>query len=269
MATNFYSLEEAAAKLGKTVGELEEMVKKGAFQEFKEGNRLVLSRKQVDQAASSGDDMIPLADSGELSLDPKGGSSAAGTASGTKEKSGISIFEADELEEADANAQTQITQTAAGTALGDPNASGSGLLGLTREADDTSIGGGILEDVYGDKGGSGDGTKAPESAGAPGGDLFEQSAVPSDVSAAMAGAGMAMIAAEPYDGAGSGLVGGLSLVMILVAALGMVVTISALGGVDLLGLVAALGPNALIVLGGAAVAALLFAGIGWFLGSKS
>jgi hypothetical protein len=71
-----------------------------------------------------------------------GGSTMGGSRSG----SGISVFSADEVEHADPGAQTAISSPE-----GDINlegiGSGSGLLDLTRESDDTSLGAEILDEI--------------------------------------------------------------------------------------------------------------------------
>lgn len=61
MAKMFYSLEEAAAKLGKSEAEVKQMAASGQLQEFRDRDRLVFKREQVDLLAG-GDDAIPLAD---------------------------------------------------------------------------------------------------------------------------------------------------------------------------------------------------------------
>jgi hypothetical protein len=68
-----------------------------------------------------------------------------------RQSSGISIFDADEVDEADPSAQTIMADIpgsgADGLAL-DSVGSGSGLLDLTREADDTSLGAELLDEIY-------------------------------------------------------------------------------------------------------------------------
>ena len=68
MAKMFYSLEEAAKRLGKSPDEVKAMAGKGVLTEFRDGDRLIFKVDQVDLLApdSEGDDainMIPLADS--------------------------------------------------------------------------------------------------------------------------------------------------------------------------------------------------------------
>ena len=64
MAKMFYTLDEAASKLGKSEAQLKEMVARGELQEFRDRDRLMFKVEQVDLLAG-GDDFIPLAESGE------------------------------------------------------------------------------------------------------------------------------------------------------------------------------------------------------------
>jgi excisionase family DNA binding protein len=268
MAKLFYTVDEAAKRLGKSVDEVREMAASGQLQEFRDRDKLVFKREQVDLLAGGDEESgsIPLADSGEISIveDSKagsGGPSGAATG-GTKERSGISIFEADELEEADASAQTQVTASVQGLPAGDPGASGSGILGVTR-SEDTSLGAGLLEDVYGDKG---DSAIGPAVGAGGGGALFESAGVASDVSGAGMPA-MAMIAAEPYDGTWSGIAGGIALAMVIIVALSVaVVLLSITGGLGPLGFLA---ENFMPVVGGMAGLVAVCALVGMVLGKKS
>lgn len=237
MAKMFYTLEEAAQKLGKSEDELREMAERGEIQEFRDGDRLMFKRDQIDlltdddgsgETDDGGDEILGLADSGELepmSLSSSqsstgidlGGDSAAGAASGidlagssageqsgsmigladsamldgpttdpkpaddedtgsssdlavgfdessddiggdlggdlagdTGEGTGISIFDADDTEDVDPAAQTNVEAEIETPEFAmDSGGSGSGLLDLTRESDDTSLGADLLDDVYG------------------------------------------------------------------------------------------------------------------------
>lgn len=231
MAKMFYSIEEAAEKLGKSANEVRDLVTSGQLQEFRDRDRLMFKREQVDLLAGGGESGagIPLADSkggSGLSLaleDSSGGGSGeiALDDAGSKEKSGISIFDTESTEEGDANAVTRITsaQTAPELSL-ESVGSGSGLLDLTREGDDTSLGADLLDDVYK---GEEEGATA-DTQGSSG--LFEPTSAASDVSAGAAAApAMAMIAAEPYDGAGSGLAGGAALAAVVICGFALVATV--------------------------------------------
>ncbi|MEL7473140.1 MAG: helix-turn-helix domain-containing protein [Planctomycetota bacterium] len=364
MAKLFYSLEEAAQRLGKSEDEVKEMASSGQLQEFRDRDRLVFKREQVDLLAGGGDadmgDGVSLADTGADPLagssiglaesgvagfdlsgsgsfgsmsDPAGGSSgtdmggapapapptpeesripladsgagdmdlsASGTGSGLDlggesgagglglgassglsgidlggssagdgASTGISIFDADETEDADPAAQTQISDD-----LGyvpefaqDAGASGSGLLDLTREADDTSLGADLLEDLYGGSETMGEDEAAnvgEESA------LFESTGAESDVSAVGAAAGVAAGAlayVEEVDGVWSGLSGGLAIGATLTLAFTMAIAILSMIG-DRAGLVATVGSNMWMYIGICAGVTLLAAGVGFVLGRK-
>ncbi|MGD9690063.1 MAG: helix-turn-helix domain-containing protein [Phycisphaerales bacterium] len=255
MAKMFYTLEETAKRLGVSVDEVRTMVSSGRLQEYRDRNNLVFKREQVDILAGDDADpaVIPLAsDSGEITLAPedsKGGSSMPGSTPGsTKERSGISIFEPEEGEDIDPSAQTQVSPAAGGT-IGDPGGSGSGLLGLTQEADDTSLGGNLL--------GGAAPAASPGDTGA-GGALFEPAGVASDVSS---GGGGVLVMAEPYDGPGSGLVGGLAFAMVLILATLLVAVLFAMSGGG--GLVTMLGEGLWMWVGIFAGLAVVGGVVGW------
>lgn len=281
MAKMFYSLEEAAERLGKSAEEVKQMASSGQLQEFRDRDRLMFKREQVDLlsgdpgASKGGSGMIPLADSagnsgiglqledssggsGTIELDDPAPVSASAKAN---ERSGISIFDTESTDEGDPSAVTRITETGGGELTLDSVGSGSGLLDLTREADDTSLGADLLEDVY----------KPDDGDDVGGGALFESTAAPSDVAAAAAAAGMpmmGMVAAEPYDGAGSGWGGGLALGAVLITAVAMVSSLFGLMGAEnpLAGL---FNGNVMIWVGIFAGVLVVFALIGWVLGKRT
>ncbi|MEO1512490.1 MAG: hypothetical protein AAFU70_10475, partial [Planctomycetota bacterium] len=158
MAKMFYSVGEAAEKLGMSEGQVNDLISSGQLQEFRDGDRVMLKVDQVDLLAGGDEDdadgLIPLADSAD-DLEPIGlASSGSGTGSMLDDDpsagTGISIFDADSegTEEADPAAQTQITSSTP-TFPPDPAASGSGLGNIALESDDTSLGADFLDDVYG------------------------------------------------------------------------------------------------------------------------
>ncbi|MCX5660548.1 MAG: hypothetical protein NTW19_12615, partial [Planctomycetota bacterium] len=187
MAKKFYSLEEAADKLDMSTEQVKELAKEKKLEQFRNGDKLMFKVEQVDavaggsKAGSGGP--IDLADSGEsdaiklsedsaaskadsLSLaddtdvadaiEPATGKTHLGKPAGRskedpKQATGVSVFDADEIEAAEPNAQTQVT-TPASTAdeelALESVGSGSGLLDLTRESDDTSLGAELLDEIY-------------------------------------------------------------------------------------------------------------------------
>jgi hypothetical protein len=288
MAKMFYSIEEAAQRLNKSEAEVREMASSGQLQEFRDRDRLMFKREQVDLLAGGsvgkGDSgVIPLADSGGssigLTLEDSGGpGSKSGSAGGSggialdepnpKERSGISIFDTEGTEEGDPSAVTRITETRAGAdeLTLESVGSGSGLLDLTREADDTSLGADLMEDVY--KPDAEGGVAASDTQGSSG--LFETTAAPSDVAAAAAAGvpAVGMVAAEPYDGAASGWTGGLALGATLVTALAVAGVLMGLMGAEnpLAQLVSA---NLWAVIGIMALLMIIFAAVGWALGRRT
>ncbi len=284
MAKMFYSLEETAAKLGKSEAEVRQMASNNEITEFRDGDRLIFKVDQIDllvgddeNNASDMSSMIPLmdtnagsaiadspmapaapaapADTGMTSEEVEGSSigledsfspgasgssqglsdfdaavdlgsgladSSAGSGSGGG--SGIAVFDAEELEAADPAAQTQMTDGGLEGGLNlDQLGSGSGLMDLTRESDDTSLGAeGLLDDIY--QGGD-DASEETEV----GGDLFEGVESAPDLDAGAETAAVA-VAAEPYDAKWSGLSGGLALGMIVAGVVGMGVMIMSVMG---------------------------------------
>lgn len=292
MAKMFYSIEEAAQRLGKSPSDVQGMVASGQLQEFRGGdNKLMFKREQVDLLAgdAKGDSGMRLADSkgnsgiglsledsaggsGAIELDEPapvpaargGGVPTTGSGKGANERSGISIFDTESTEEGDPSAVTRVTESVGGELTLDSVGSGSGLLDLTRESDDTSLGADLLEDVYKpDETGT-----TGETQGASG--LFESTSAPSDVGGAAVGAGvgMGMMAAEPYDPAGSGWSGGVALGVVVMMAVAMVVSLMGLMGAEN-PLAQLIGGSLFMWVGIFAVAIVLLALIGWFLGKRA
>ncbi|MDX9910567.1 MAG: helix-turn-helix domain-containing protein [Phycisphaerales bacterium] len=268
MAKMFYTLDEAAAKLGKSPDEVKSMAESGQIQEFRDRDRLMFKVEQIDLLAGGGEeeDLLNLSDTGglePLSLASSGSGSAIGlNDSGAGAASGISIFE-DEGEQADASAQTQVTGSGVGITFDmDAAASGSGLMDLTREKDDTSLGADLLGDVY-----AGD-TQAETGLG---GELFETAdAGGGGYAAAGAGAAAAvpmLVAYDDTDAAGSGLVGGLAagMVVTLVVALTAVVFAMLGQGAPLL---QTLGDSWMPIVGGLAGLTLVLGVVSWLIAKK-
>ena len=184
MAKMFYSAEEAREKLGKTEEQLKDLVREGKLREFRDAGSVNYKVSDVDSIAAadpveatasmSGSSMLTAASasaSGEIVLEPADDSSielapsasdvmtlddsdAADTQAGLRAKEGssvpsigINVFDDDELDEhVDPLAQTAVSDVAG---LGIEGAgSGSGILDLTRESDDTSLGAELLDEIY-------------------------------------------------------------------------------------------------------------------------
>jgi len=267
MAKMFYTLEETAARLGVSEDQVKSMASSGKLQQFRDRDKLMFKRDQVDAIAGSsgstaGGTSLGLAETGagdtvDILGDTDAVSASDATESGQgtamgKTGTGISVFDTSEIEHADPRAQTQLTQSRADDeelAL-DSVGSGSGLLDLTRESDDTSLGV-ALDEIYpgGTAGGSSATGTAMESAVGSSG-VFEsalgmetaagQTAASSGLDNLAAGdsaigipttpAVMAAYDVEAYDPAGSGFGAGVLLGALVALILGLIVCISQLTG---------------------------------------
>jgi len=199
---------------------------------------------------------------GDPFADSAGGSgSGAGEGEGDKkERTGVGIFDADEMEDVDPSDMTVMSGSGSGMDI-DSLGSGSGLMDLTRESDDTSLGADFLEELS-------PGEEArEEAAGAPAeGGLFEGE----ETTGVGAGAGaVAYAPAEPYDGAGSGLVGGFSLGAVIAASLATGMLILAMLGAPDMGLIDMVASNFLPFVGGLAGVTVVLGALGFVLGKRS
>jgi len=299
MAKMFYTLEEAAGKLGMTTDEVQGLVESGQLQEFRDRDNLMFKVDQVDLLGGDDDDNIDeitLADTalggtglggtGEAVSLSSSGSGSVLSLEGTGDSTGVSIFDAEDDDEAEANAETLVSGGGiGGMALGgsgsgvggsgsgfgmDAGASGSGLAQLAFEPDDTSLGGNLLDDLASDsRGASSLGASAlGESAvgASVGGALFEGAVDTTNTFAAQgAGGAMAMPLGmvEQYDGPASGLFGGIALGSLLVLMLAMAVMILGLsGGSD--SVLAPVDQNMLyMIMGGSFGLMVVLGGVGW------
>jgi hypothetical protein len=243
MAKMFYTLEEVAAKLKRSPDDVKAMAKSGQIQEFRDRDKLMFKVDQIDLLAGSdeetGDVHLELADShagSGLSGRSGGGSgldmkedSGIGLAD-SREGTGISIFDTGHGgEEHGGNGATRAASgdTAVGMETVDDElslesvGSGSGLLDLTRESDDTSLGAELLEEVYS----SDENIEIPANASG----LFEAASGDAGVEARPGAMAMPMMV-EVYDGAGSGLGAGL-----LIGALASMICVAIVAFVGLSG----------------------------------
>ncbi|HUW83751.1 MAG TPA: helix-turn-helix domain-containing protein [Phycisphaerae bacterium] len=171
----YYTLEQVQDRLGLNEERVKQLVQTGQLREFRDAGKVVYQAEEVDNLASK-------QGSGEISLEPveeeDAGRSAAGltgsdvisleevddleskggTRAGAKDDTvitsvGISVFDDEELASAaaaDPMAKTQISKQSAEPEipLDSVGSSGSGLLDLTRESDDTSLGAELLDEIY-------------------------------------------------------------------------------------------------------------------------
>ena len=271
MAKMFYTIEEVCEKLDKTDDEVREMVSSGQIQEFRDRDKLMFKVDQIDLLAG-GDE-----DTGDVHLeleDTSGGSGLGLSGSGipltdSREGSGISVFDTDHgLEESHAGSGTgfgfesgSADLPAEDLSLEDVG-SGSGLLDLTKESDETSLGADLLEDVMsGD-----DDVDLPANASG----LFEAASVesaPDEISAA-AGISTMPIMVEAYDGAGSGLGVGLMIgAIIALIVLALIVSVGIMGATPDLAMTIA--DNLWIWVGGLLGGTIVLGLIGMFIGKST
>ncbi len=280
MAKMFYTLEEASSKLGMSEEEVQNLAESGQLQEFRDRDRLMFKVDQVDLLAGDdegdADEEIGLADSGPglepLSLSSSGtGTSPGLDMSGTNEGTGISIFDAEEGA-ADANEETLVTGGLGGSGFAmDAGGSGSGLAQMAFEPDDTSLGSNLLDNLGDDSMADGSLAGGTAAGGTAAGALFETTSGEPDFGAA-APAAVAMGAmpmGEAYDGAASGLFGGIALAMfaMVLTAMGIMILGMSGGSASVLSQV-----NQTViwgVLGGGFLAMLVLGGIGWVALRKS
>ncbi len=207
MAKMFYTLEEVCEKLDLGTDEVKEMVQSGQIQEFRDRDKLMFKVEQIDLLAGGEDD------TGEVHLeleDTSGGSglgledeSSIGMTD-SREGTGISVFDTDHGDQEGEQTQTEEAEATEGELSLDAVGSGSGLLDLTRESDDTSLGAELLEEVY-----SGDqNIEIPANASG----LFEAAGTEAGDQEHMEPAAMSVpMVVESYDGTGSGLGAGLMI----------------------------------------------------------
>jgi hypothetical protein len=172
MAKPFYSIEEVSEKLGKSEDEIKSLVRDGELREFRDAGKIFFKAEDVDKLAGGGpseesETGLDASDSDEIPslADSSTGTSVIGLApleedpkSQEKEDttiaaSGVGVFEDDEMEvDADPMAKTQITDASIDDQVqldSSGSGSGSGLLDLTREADDTAFNAElIMDDIH-------------------------------------------------------------------------------------------------------------------------
>jgi excisionase family DNA binding protein len=267
MAKMFYTLEEAAQRLNVSPDEVKRMAGAGKIQQFRDRDKLMFKRDQVDALVSGGKSgsgaPISLATGNETDTFDLGKDQGPGSRKeDPRQATGISVFDADEVAAADPMAQTQFSGHAVreGEELNLESAgSGSGLLDLTRESDDTSLGAELIDDIH--------------AAGA--------SAVgsPSDIAAAASSSGLENLRTTPgmmaqpmqrtdLPGSGLGLgtmLGGLA-VLVGLAFVGVAGLMNAPS--ELARKIAQDDQNLMLWGGGAAVVILLLGVLGWFIGKS-
>lgn len=255
MAKMFYTLDEAADKLGISEQTVKDMAARNELQQFRDGDKLMFKRDQIDAKAKSGnsDGPIDLADSGVGdAIDIKQDSAMPPREENANEATGVSVFDAGEVDMVDPMAQTMVTSAS----IDDEDlalesvGSGSGLLDLTRESDDTSLGAELLDEIYPGSGDTGAGgsvamDSAVGSSGVFDGAISMETGVsgPSGLEnlsgpaaapdpAPQATTTTARYEVEEYDPAGSGFGAGMMFGVMVAAIVGLLVLIPYIAGVD-------------------------------------
>ena len=306
MAKMFYSLEEACDKLNMSEDQIKALVRQAKLREFRDAGKVNYKVEEVDAlVAEVADDSSAESGSGELVLEPAEESTidlamgstgdmlsleeadADETTTGeeTEEKKkddtvvtsvGISVFDEDEEIEgvADPLAQTVVSGASAGGLGIEGVGSGSGLLDLTRESDDTSLGAELLDEIY--PGEQEDGAEMGEATRAgleeaidktpKGEDLFEGSGVSEAVPSSAATTVVTRVEFAP-DALGTGLTGLLVVAVAVMGFSGLAIAAS-VRGVSLPMITFVYGKLWMFGVGALAVAAIA-TGVGFLLGKRS
>ena len=154
MAKMYYSEEEAAERLGIDQQELTNLVEQDKLKVYADGARKVYRVDEVDA-------LVGPAEAEEVELAPAGAEDEAvmlaeadkpitpGKEDTVITSDGISIFDDEdlEIESADPMAKTAIGPSVEDQISLEGVGSGSGLLDLTRESDDTSLGAEVLDHI--------------------------------------------------------------------------------------------------------------------------
>ena len=148
MAKMYYTEEEAMDKLGLSQEELTAHVRDRKLRLFKDGDRNMFMASEVDAIAPQDDEeeveLAPVepAAHDDVTLSDADAPAVPGKEDTVITAEGISIFDDEDLEidAADPMAKTQIAQSIEDQIAIEGVGSGSGLLDLTRESDDTSLG---------------------------------------------------------------------------------------------------------------------------------
>jgi hypothetical protein len=263
----YYTEEEAAEALGISPEELAVHVQDNKLRVFQDGAKKMFLAQEVDKLASQ------LSSTGEIELTPADTNAGdvisleeadadADSLSDTGKDDtvitaeGISIFDDEdlEIEAADPMAKTQIAPSLEDQIALEGVGSGSGLLDLTRESDDTSLGAEVLDNID------------VEGVGAE--IIEEEQETPYATPAAAPTPVPVPVDSLEIDDASSGLFGGFAIGGAILAVVILLVALPAMRGMkpDYLETLAG---NLLAVAGGGAVVILLAGVIGYFVGKSA
>lgn len=283
MAKPFYSIEEVCRKLNRDADGVKALVREGSLREFRDAGKVFFKAEDVDKLAGGG--ASNRSGTGEITLEPaddelptladsRGGTSIIGLAPAEDDKaktksgtvisaSGIGVFDDDELEiDADPMAKTQITTEGAGDVVSlEGTGSGSGLLDLTREADDTSLGAELLDEIY-----PGEEESAPAKPAKKG--AAPKKAPEPEIVAEDAGEAVEPVRLVAVGDPTEGLFAGLMVATLLLLTVGGTVVSGVLQG-HLPGYAQWLSNNFFIFLGGAAGVVVVALLLGWVVGNAT
>ncbi len=211
-----------------------------------------------------------------MSASSKSGSVAGAGGSATAPAQGMKVFDTHEIKPADANAQTQISQSldeAISPSGMDSVGSGSGLLDLTRESDNTSLGAELLEEIYPGDSSAGSKTGIGSSSG-----VFDQTVTAGPEASLAAGETNMAAASVPVTATyaavyeapdpAAGFFGGAALAAVLVMGLTLVAVMMAMEGFTPRWM-HTLGANAVLFIALLVVLSALLAFVGYFVGKAS
>ena len=295
MAKMFYTLEEVCSKLESNEDEVRAMVQSGQIQEFRDRDKLMFKVEQIDLLTGGDEDTsdvhleldagtgvpmpedstLGLADSREATglVDASSAPDMSGlgladsresiSLSDSREGTGVSVFDTDHGGEGDKTAHGEETEDELGL---DAVGSGSGLLDLTRESDDTSLGAELLEEVYSSE----ENIEMPAHASG----LFEAASVErpgQEVTPSVGPSAAVPMVIEAYDGAGSGLAVGMLVGAVAALVCVAIVIIVSLGGATsiLATKIGASDSSIWMWAGGLAALTVILGGVGLFIGKAS
>jgi len=276
MAAQFCDLAAAARMLGVSEDEVKGMVREGRLREYHDAGKVRYRVDEVNRlAAKDGSSIVNLAvgeDSADLGLSGSDvialeGSGEVRPGKGDTKISnvGISVFDDEELEiDVDPLAKTHITPAMEDKVALGGSGSGSGLLDLTRESDDTSLGAELLDVISPTEG-------AGETATAEAPAIGETITTP--VAPAMDDFGMDMsapvVSRAPVGDPQGPIFTGLLVASVILLSLVGLVSASALGGVWPSFLEQIASKALIFVVGGGAALAIIGAVVGMLVGKSS
>lgn len=282
----FYSLSEVAERLKKTEDEIKEIVKQGRLREFRDGPNLLFKIDEVEALLSDtsimGAAKKKKADEEDIILAPDEEGKLAGEDTSLQGE-GIDVLEETESEFKLADDTKGETKSGSGEATLeeieedvnlDTFGSGSGLLDLSLQADDTSLGG-ILDEIYTAEGaGAKEAGAAAASGLAMAGEATVEEAIAEEIPAAAAPSPAEPVMAvpayqayvEPPPDAASNLYGIMLLLASVATIYAIIIAAAGLGGFAVL---QPIQKFVWYVMGGMAGAAVILWGMTFMVGKSS